>query len=557
MRWVTGDVADTGSPRRAALYDCLFLTSAIAVSFAPYIGGLGLYSDDWWILASFHHSDRSYAGLFASIMMAVQTRPVQGHILAGLYWLFGLGIQWYHVANCVGLTAAVLLFYQSLRTLRVARPIAIAVPLVFGLLPHYSTDRFWIAAFQATGAVLLYFLSLYADLRFVTRPGSLRWLWKFVGSAALVASVMAYEVTAALFLVNILLLLHVAGVRRHRTWQRNAIPTALAVSSNVLFLALAIGYKSTTTGRAGLGGGLRFRALRILTEAAPVHFGDYGLGFPLYVGRVLRDYPDAVAIGVSVLIGLMVGGYLLFAVPRSRPFDAGVRWPLVMLTGAVLFVAGYGVSLMTWEIGFHTTGANNRTAIGAAIGVGWVYVGTIGWLGRVVSSDRWRRLVFSALIAVVAAGSTLITSAVAAFWVDASRQQEVVMAGLLEHHTTLPPGSTILLDGLCSFRGPAPVFTTGWDTSGMLRLMYMDPSLLGDVVKPTTQLTEDGVRTIVFDDVINLYPYGDDLLAFHIPSGGTWTLTSHEVAREYLEGVSIPGRPTCPPYTDGDGVPIF
>jgi hypothetical protein len=128
---------------------------------------------------------------------------------------------------------------------------------------------------------------------------------------------------------------------------------------------------------------------------------------------------------------------------------------------------------------------------------------------------------------------------------------------VLERFPTLPAGSTLLLDGLCPFAGPAPVFATGWDTTGMLRLTYGDRTLNGDVVKPNTEATPEGVRTLLFDDVINVYPYGDDLIVLHLGTGESTRLTSRDVARAYLEDASAATRVPCPPYTDGDGAPIF
>jgi hypothetical protein len=543
---------------RPALYDSLFLAAIVVLSCIPYMGGLGLYSDDWAFLSWLHTADGSYTGLLASVMGPMGPRPVQGHVLAGLYWLFGADLVGWHAANCLALAAAVLLFHHSLRALGCTRLTALVVPLIFGLLPHYSTDRFWIAAFQANAAILLYFTSLYADIRFVQRSGPTGWLWKVLASVALAGSLLSYEVTAALFLVNVVVLLHVAGVRRDGRWVRRTIPTALAIASNVVVLALTIGYKLLQTERAEVGGGLRYRALRVLTEAAPVHFGEYGIAMPVKVFRALRDYPDAVFTATSVLIGLAAGAYLFLVVRKAGVrWERGRHWAVMMLAGGILFGAGYGVTLMTWEIGFHTTGANNRTAVGAAIGVAWVFAGALGWISSRLPLERHRWVAFSCLLALLAAGSTLLTNTVAGFWVRAARQQDELIAVLQRQVPSLPPGSTLLLDGLCPYQGPAPIFATDWDTKGMLRLTYGDGSLNGDVIKPNTEVTPAGIRTILFDDWFNVYPYGDGLIVYHVQTGGTYPLPSLAAARDYFERVSGPARPPCPPYTDGDGISIY
>ena len=92
-------------------------------------------------------------------------RPVQFLYLAALYKAFGTDPLGYHVVNTLVLAAGAVLFYLVLRRLGLSRVLALAVPLVYALLPHYSTNKLWMAAFQIGLSMTLYFLSLYADLR--------------------------------------------------------------------------------------------------------------------------------------------------------------------------------------------------------------------------------------------------------------------------------------------------------------------------------------------------------------------------------------------------------
>jgi hypothetical protein len=549
---MTADAAE----RRTRRVDSAFLAAMVLLSCAPYIGGLGLYSDDWAILWSLHAADGSLRVMWTELMsMGVSTRPVQGILLIGLHALFGVDPLGYHVANSIGLAAAAVLFHLALRALSVPRPIALIVPLIYALLPHYSTDRFWIAAFQANASVLLYFLSLYADLRFLDarRAG---WHWKALAAVALVGSVLAYEVTGALFIINMLVLGYAAGVRPGRPLPPAAPRLALALGINLLALAATVAFKLSTTVRAEIAGGLRFRVLRIFTEAMPVHFGEYGLALPVRAVQVLTHYRDAAGIGVSLLIAIAVCVYTLRVLRSSAALpDRAATWMLVMLGGVILFGAGYGVTLTTWEIGFHTTGANNRTAIGAAIGVAVVFTGAIGlatsWL-----SSRFRALSLALLTGLVCGMSTLVLNAVARFWIEAAHRQHDVIGTMAERLPALPAGTTLLLDGLCPYVGPAPVFATNWDVHGMLRLTRGDPSLDGDVIKPGTEVLREGVRTLLFDDVINIYPYGENLLVLHLPSRTVVVLSDESVAREYLARTR-PLDATCDPYTDGDGISVF
>jgi hypothetical protein len=140
--------------------------------------------------------------------------------------------------------------------------------------------------------------------------------------------------------------------------------------------------------------------------------------------------------------------------------------------------------------------------------------------------------------------------------VSAARQQQAIMADIRQEFPELRSVNTLLLDGVCPFEGPAPVFATGWDVTGMLQLTYHDRALRGDVVKPNTVVTTTGIRTMLFDDVINLYPYGEHLVIYPVRTGERFAMTSIDAARRYFtEDVSA--RTACPPYTDGDGASIF
>lgn len=555
----TGADAGTGrSRRRTALADSAFLAIVVLLSAVPYIGGLGLYSDDWAIVANLAAADGSLGRMWQTLMdMGVSTRPVQGILLIGLYALFGFEPLGYHLTNIAGLAAAAVLFHLSLRRLGVPRIVALAAPLVFALLPHYSTDRFWIAAFQANASVLLYFASLHSDLRFVAARGPAAWGWKAVAIVTLIGSVLAYEVTGALFLLNVVLLAWAAGLRTTPPWPAQSRRIVAGLALNVLALAAAIAFKLATTQRAGIGGGLRFRALRIFTEGGPVHFGELGAALPLRVLTVLREHADMVSISVSALIGVATFLYL----HRTSRADEAIlsrprTWLVVATAGLIVYTAGYGVSLTTWEIGFHATGANNRTAVGAAIGTALVFTGVSGLIAALLPV-RFRRASFGLIIASIAASAVLIVGAVGSLWAAAWDRQREVIESVRLHYPTLPDSAIVLLDGFCPYVGPAPVFATDWDVKGMLEIEYGERSLNGDVIKPNTEVLDGGIRTTLFDDWIRSYSYGEKLYVLHVGTGRIAVLGDEAAARNWFRTVSVPRRPACRPWTDGDGSEVF
>ena len=144
--------AEATTQTRAVFQDCLFLAFVIFASLVFYLPRLGFYSDDWIFLSLLHLSDdQSLPGLYQAIYdgdIVIRQRPVQMVYLVLFYWLFGLHPIYYHVANAVALIASGILLYFIIREFGQGRFIAVAISLVYLMLPHYSTDRFWVAAHQ-------------------------------------------------------------------------------------------------------------------------------------------------------------------------------------------------------------------------------------------------------------------------------------------------------------------------------------------------------------------------------------------------------------------------
>jgi hypothetical protein len=175
-----------------------------------YVGGLGFYDEDWTILQDFGQSTaQSLFGLighaFDAPQVTVKLRPAGVVYYGALYWTFGVHPLGYHVVNAAVLITGILLFYSLLRELNLNRLLALAAPVVYGLLPHYSTDRFWFATFAVTLSMTLYFLSLYCDLRMLTARPTQLLSWKLFSVLSLLGSTLAYEVFLPLFFLNFLI----------------------------------------------------------------------------------------------------------------------------------------------------------------------------------------------------------------------------------------------------------------------------------------------------------------------------------------------------------------
>src|SRR6266571_2120994 len=187
-----------------AAMDCFFLTVGTALSLVLYVGHLGFYLDDYGLLQRMGTARHgSLLGLYDAVSPGTGQRPVQALTYAVLYWLFGSHPLGWHIFNASVFVAAVLLLYLVLRELRQPRLVGVAVPLVYAMLPHYATNRFWAAAFQANTSTAFYALGLYAGLRALRSCPAAVVGWLAVASLAILGSLFAYEVVAPLFVLNL------------------------------------------------------------------------------------------------------------------------------------------------------------------------------------------------------------------------------------------------------------------------------------------------------------------------------------------------------------------
>jgi hypothetical protein len=170
-----------------------------------YVTKIGFYSDDWSNISRFSFAeDQSIMGIFSVAYDDwMRMRPGQVLYQILLYKAFGLNPLGYHITNTLVILISALLCYTALQKLTGSRLSTLSIALLYSLLPHYSTDRLWYAAFQTTLSVSLYFLSVCADLRGVEAVGAVRtWGWKLLSVACLLISALCYELTIPLFFLS-------------------------------------------------------------------------------------------------------------------------------------------------------------------------------------------------------------------------------------------------------------------------------------------------------------------------------------------------------------------
>jgi hypothetical protein len=546
-------VAGPGQFRRAAL-DSVFLACVVALSLVLYVRRLGFYSDDWsWLAVCSMSTDQSLVGILRSLYAfdIFWARPVQVLHIGGLYSLFGLDPLGYHLVNAALQVSTVILFSAALRELGLPRTLTLAVPVVYALLPHYSTDRFWFLASIANLSMALYFLSLYANLRALRTRSVGAWGWTLLGVGCLLASTLAYEAPLPLFILNPALVWYRARRLSRSAADRRAMGARVAMldGSTTLALLLVIAFKVLVTTRLGDPIGLVEQAILVASiakQAVVMNFGEEGLGLAPTVWSILRNHPDGPILALAGAAGLGVFGYLLRSTDPSTPASLDRRSMVGLIAaGLVVFGLAYTIFVPNAAITFVANGLGNRIVIAAAAGVALVMVGALGWASTLLAPEQLRRCLFCGLVALLCASGFLIDNTLAKFWIAAYDQQQAILADILEHDPDLRGGKTLFLDGACPYVGPAPVFAYGWDLTGALQLAYRDDTLRADIVTPLLKIGEAGLSTV--HDREYLYPYGK-LFVYHAGLHLTHQLIDTQAARAYFETVSPDLGSSCPGY---------
>ncbi|HEY9635328.1 MAG TPA: hypothetical protein V6D14_18135 [Coleofasciculaceae cyanobacterium] len=541
--------------------DAMFLGAVLLLSIILYLPGLGFYSDDWDFLWRFSKStDNSLIELFGSAYLPdVRMRPVQILYFTILYSLFGVQPLGYHLVNAVMLVLGVVLFYLVFLELTQNRTLALAVSLIYGLLPHYSTHRFWFAAFQGNLSMTLYFLSLYCDLKILQVQLKSLWVWKILSVVSLLGSTLSYELFMLLFLLNPLLV-------SYQKYKLRGMPSGeqlprlkwvVLIWSNLFVLVLVLVFKKLTTSRLADSGLVSKEwFIQLLGEIIVISYGDYGIGLPNIIWQIIQNYPNLTVFLVAVLLNLIILRYFNRITSQlTVPLPRRASMLKLVACGLIVFVLGYAIFVTNYNAIATSTGIGNRISIAAAVGVAISLGGILGLVSALLPSYSLRRQFFCVSVALLCTSGFLINNTIASFWIDAYRQNQEVLADIRQQFPSLPPESTLILDQVCPYVGPAVVFESFWDLRGALRRLYQEPSLQADIVTPNLEVKEDELHTTIYNSV-RRYPY-KNIFIYNFSRKTSHQITNAKDANFYFQTVNPDYSSNCPPGQAGYGVPIF
>ena len=518
----------SSQPRRGS--ELMVLTVVALLSLVPYVSRVGFYSDDWALLGRLLNStDQTLSGTFTAVNdfhMKLRVRPTQLAYQALLVKTFGRNPLGYHVINAIVITSLPILLCLILRQLGAPATVAVAVPAIYVLLPNYSTDRFWIAAFAYGLSTALLLLGAYAFLR--AADSQRFWSWISLAWLALTGALLGMEVVLPVALaIPLAVWWRLQQVSQQGLREFGREPRALLLLCSPWFLAAGVilfkfrGVESSIAMEP-------FYIVRLAVGSLATNFGSYGLALPHTVLACSHVLSWSAAV-VAAVLAVVIFSWLVSA---AAPPDSPRFWTRLVLAGGGVFALGLAIFAITPQITYWSTGIANRVWITASLGVALVLVGLSGLLVSRLS-DRLRRWIFAGVITVVCVSDFLVNTALSTYWVAAWPRQLAVLNDIRKALPEIPPGTTVILHGVCPYLGPAPVFESPWDLTGALQVGYRDPTLQGDVTTGHFSIGQDAISTRIYD-ISKSYHYGPDLLLFDHQQKTVVPLTNAEVARAQL-----------------------
>lgn len=544
---------------RALAADALTVAAIVMISAVPYLFDLGFYSDDWTIISRFDAAARQGGYHLGPVLELFDARPIQGLYAGMLFALFGFDPLPYHLVNTVVLATGVCLLYLLLVRLQFSRTEALATALLFATLPHLSTVRVWYAAFQVPLSFALALASTHWQLSFV-RSG--KGLWLALAALCAILSISAYEIFApliALFAVGLAILSWQRRTQSRRSWRTGAIGAVVILSA----VAFSFLYKVAVSERTGslsspyhyawilfemfrpdydwrVDGGLNVFA------ATLVHFWFTVRGWGDGLEALLTGESGLVATIAAAAIAALTLWRLLASVNSSERPNTGK----LLMAGIIVFVAGHGAFLIVPMIAFAPTGIGNRVLVAAAIGVAMIFVSIIAFQARLMPLSL-RKTVFALGVVAVTAASFARLVMIERYWAEVPAEHRQLLSAAKADLQGLPEGSTIILDGICPYHGPAVVFESWWDVGDALSLA-LGRKIGGDIFTTRLRFTQTGIATTFYDET-RFYDYGRSLYIYNPNRNQIVPLADLAAAKSFLRQRQ---SPSCPPGYLGHGVRI-
>ena len=546
--------------------DILFLLMIGIISSVPFVSQLGFYYDDWVTLHPFPHQPvLSAVHEMLNNDSGMRVRPVQTVFTVLNVEAFGLHPLGYHIV--IALLAAILsvCIYLTGIALRIPLILVLTITLIFGLLPHYSTDHFWFSSQQAVLCMIFAFLGICAFLRGLALQSRRNTMWLGISTILFALSLLTYEVAVGLIAAAVATALW----KKWRALRNSGKPVRSMVRDLAGLLALLIfvfTVKAMHQSRVPL---TRHSVTRLL-EQMPVFiahafsqfvrfdFWTYGIRLPkILVGFYRQNALSPIAIISAIAISLLTAAYLWRKLRTEDIPDRRICLQMIALS-IVLFFLGYALFFPYTSTDFTAAGIPNRIAIASALAPACLLPSGLALICSMLPGSKLQNGTFAVAIGVACGMNSLATSGIAHFWIDASIEQREILNSVVHNRSHIADGDTVLLDGFCRYRGPGIVFEAGWDTTAAIQLALDNFSVRSDVVSTDLRFSDTQVESLFQGEPTGEhYPYGSHLLVFNLKNASQTPLNSRADARAYLRSMNPTGDGKCPASTDEYGVKLF
>jgi len=289
-----------------------------------------------------------------------------------------------------------------------------------------------------------------------------------------------------------------------------------------------------------------------VVKAFVYSYGYHLLELPSTVWHAIRDYSDLTTVIAASFIGIVifVRLYTLWDKPCAAVMTSRSKMLIYLGFGIVLFIAGYSL----YPDNPVKNGMNNRTAIAGTLGVAVSVVGLLCMLSS-FATGVWRKALFGAVLGFIGMSSTLTIDVLAKFWVESYRLQKEFLSDIGSHIAALPAGTRLILDGVCPYNGPAPVFEAPWDLSSALSILYGHAGISANIVTRWLRVESGGLIIPSCCGEIT-YPFGQ-LLVYHLGRKVSYALSDAKAAQSYFDNVSTDRASRCPASFYGNGVDVL
>jgi hypothetical protein len=294
-----------------------------------------------------------------------------------------------------------------------------------------------------------------------------------------------------------------------------------------------------------------------IMQALQFNLWAYGLRMPVLLGRLYQlGALSATALWVAAMIAIFVAAYLWrYMEPDQMPHMR--EWLRLAGVGFFLFFLGFVFFFNNTDYDFSSAGIANRVAIASALGTGCIAVAVVGLVTGILPRRELRNAAFSVAIGIVCGANCLAMSGIAWHWHQAAMRQREVLDSMRQDLSPLPHSSVLLQDGYCRYVGPAVVFDGDWDSTGALRVLTGDHSLLSDVVSPDLRFERYAVITPLPEEDERNYPYSNHLFVYNVKYRVLRALPDKSAADAYLRAFNPSGDGGCPFGKEGYGTKAF